>query len=229
MELKDDITLEILFDMFVHLKSIVFKLRENVKSHSDEIADLKKLAKKQVEYTGEILKCKPVNELKDICRTKKYIGFSKFKKDDLITFILNSGVESLEIENKVEKSSIKPKTSVSKNIKSLKNLNVISVRKKELQKRGYKDFKDWNQNPKHLYIGRNMSCYVPGTSKSKWANPFKSKKYGLERCLQMYEEHVLNSSLANDLYELKDFEEIGCWCAPKQCHGDVLKKLCSEL
>jgi hypothetical protein len=27
-----------------------------------------------------------------------------------------------------------------------------------------------------------------------------------------------------DISELKDAKRLGCWCAPKRCHGDYLKK-----
>lgn len=40
---------------------------------------------------------------------------------------------------------------------------------------GYKDFQDWDKDPNHLYIGRSMEHYVPGTKKSKWHNPFPVK------------------------------------------------------
>ena len=37
------------------------------------------------------------------------------------------------------------------------------------------------------YIGRDMSFYIAGTTASKWHNPFHIKKYGLNTCLEMYE------------------------------------------
>ena len=55
---------------------------------------------------------------------------------------------------------------------------VVDVHKAELVKRGYRDFADWAARPNHIYVGRNMSFYVPGAHGSKWANPFTVKKYG---------------------------------------------------
>jgi len=105
---------------------------------------------------------------------------------------------------------------------------VICIRKKNLQSLGYQDLQDWLKNPNHLYIGRNMSFYVPGAVKSKWANPFSVKKYGLDQCLELYEEHVKNSpELMNDLHEL-DGKVLGCWCKPSKCHGDILVKLLNK-
>jgi hypothetical protein len=45
-------------------------------------------------------------------------------------------------------------------------MKVISVRKKYLTERGFKDFKDWNKNKNHIYIGRE-SKWIDGTFKSK--------------------------------------------------------------
>jgi hypothetical protein len=106
--------------------------------------------------------------------------------------------------------------------------SVINVRKKELRKIGYSDFKDWSSRENHVYIGRNMSFYVPGTLKSKWANPFSVKKYGRDKCLQMYEEYVRSiPELFSSLQELQG-KVLGCWCHPEPCHGDILVKLLRE-
>jgi len=77
---------------------------------------------------------------------------------------------------------------------------VVNIKKKELNKNNYRDFEHWNTN--HLYIGRNMCYYVPGTIESKWKNPFSLKKFTLETSLEKYEEHIRNTpSLYNNLHE----------------------------
>jgi hypothetical protein len=100
--------------------------------------------------------------------------------------------------------------------------NVINVRKAELKKIGYQDFTEWSKNDNHLYIGRNMTFYVPGTVKSKWHNPFK----GEEAC-EKFEEYIRNGPLYSELEELQG-KVLGCWCHPKPCHGHVLIKLLNE-
>jgi len=78
-----------------------------------------------------------------------------------------------------------------------------------------------------VYIGRP----------SKWGNPFthisdKSTKAEFvvsdrEIAVESYREWIENGDgkhLLNDLHELKD-KILGCWCSPKQCHGDVLMEL----
>ena len=104
------------------------------------------------------------------------------------------------------------------------NSTVVNIRKKELNKRNISDFAEWKERPNTLYIGRNMNFYVPGTYASKWKNPYPSKKYSLEKSLELYEKHIRESNLYNELHELDNLE-LGCWCKPNECHGDILIKL----
>lgn len=71
-----------------------------------------------------------------------------------------------------------------------------------------------------IYIGRP----------SKWGNPFVIGKDGTrEEVIEMYEEWIRKTpDLIKDLSEL-DGKILGCHCAPKACHGDVLIKLLDEL
>lgn len=78
-----------------------------------------------------------------------------------------------------------------------------------------------------LYIGRAM--YMGGwrLKKSKWANPYPTKKYGDQACV-MYKEYVeKNPELMASLPELAN-QKLGCWCQPGKCHGDVLHDLYIE-
>jgi hypothetical protein len=70
-----------------------------------------------------------------------------------------------------------------------------------------------------IYIGRG----------SKWGNPFKIGKDGTrEEVIDKYREYILNKpELLAALPELKG-KVLGCWCAPKACHGDVLIELIKE-
>ena len=79
-----------------------------------------------------------------------------------------------------------------------------------------------------VYIGRP----------SKWGNPFthKGNTTAQYRCdtrqeaIDAYEdwiEHGDGIHLLLDLYELKG-KTLGCWCSPKPCHGDILRKLVNK-
>ena len=107
----------------------------------------------------------------------------------------------------------------------------VSLQGPSLSKRGYNSFEDWNSNPNHIYIGRNMSHRVPGALGSKWGNPFtfrRGDKNSLKQCLEKYENYIRrNPDLFNAVVELEG-KEIGCWCKPLPCHGDILIKLFKE-
>jgi hypothetical protein len=69
-----------------------------------------------------------------------------------------------------------------------------------------------------VYIGR------PGKGQSgKWGNPFS--KGTREENVAAFREWILTQPhLLLDLHELKG-KRLGCFCAPKACHGDVLAEL----
>lgn len=73
--------------------------------------------------------------------------------------------------------------------------------------------------PHHLYIGRP----------SKWGNPFKIGRDGTrQQVIEQYERFILQSpQLLADIHELEGLV-LGCWCAPRPCHGDVLLKLANR-
>lgn len=102
---------------------------------------------------------------------------------------------------------------------------IINIKKKNLKENGYRDLEHWLETENHMYIGRNMSFYVKGATKSKWANPYSAKKYGREKCLELFKKYILNTpSLYEALPELSG-KVLGCWCKPERCHGDIIIEL----
>lgn len=67
-----------------------------------------------------------------------------------------------------------------------------------------------------VYIGRP----------SKWGNPFEIGTDGdREAVIEKYREWIVQQpDLMAALPELRG-NTLGCWCAPKACHGDVLAEL----
>lgn len=77
------------------------------------------------------------------------------------------------------------------------------------------------------YIGRG----------SPLGNPFPLGNYlTREGCIEDYKEHILyeidkrNEIIINELYRLHRIAEkeplnLVCFCAPKQCHGDIVKQI----
>ena len=67
-----------------------------------------------------------------------------------------------------------------------------------------------------VYIGRP----------SKWGNPFVIGRDGTrDEVIARYEAWLLEQpELVDALPELAG-KTLGCWCAPRACHGDVLARL----
>lgn len=74
---------------------------------------------------------------------------------------------------------------------------------------------------------------------SKWGNPFSHKpgtkaKYlvdSREAAVEAYRSWILSGDgqhLLEDLHELKG-KVLGCWCAPKLCHGHILSELALKI
>ncbi|MDC3375208.1 DUF4326 domain-containing protein [bacterium] len=71
--------------------------------------------------------------------------------------------------------------------------------------------------PFDVYIGR-----AGKGQNGKWGNPFN--KGTREENIAKFEKYLINNKeLMQDLHELRG-KRLGCFCKPKACHGDVLKK-----
>ncbi len=77
-----------------------------------------------------------------------------------------------------------------------------------------------------VYIGREVPDH--GLPASKWGNPFvmaDESDAERERAIAAYRDWVQQQpELMASLGELKG-KRLGCWCAPKRCHGNVLVEL----
>ena len=74
------------------------------------------------------------------------------------------------------------------------------------------------KQPFDVYIGRG----------SKWGNPFKiDSANNRDTVIERYRHWITDGDgkhLLHELHELKG-KILGCYCAPKPCHGDVLIEL----
>ena len=110
---------------------------------------------------------------------------------------------------------------------------VKNVSKVFREHEGYQSFGEWYDTEQNIYIGAKASKYarreVPN---SKWVNPFNIWEWdgaSLEDILEHYENYVRNNPfLMSSLHELED-KQLGCWCKPNSCHGDVLLNLYNEV
>jgi hypothetical protein len=84
------------------------------------------------------------------------------------------------------------------------------------------------REPYDVYIGRAVPRR--GLAASKWANPYPLRREGdrLDVIARYEHEHLpTHPELIAALPELRG-KVLGCWCAPKACHGDVLLRLANE-
>lgn len=117
---------------------------------------------------------------------------------------------------------------------STTNTKVANVKVAVLRKEGYTDLEQWMNTPNNVYIGRHGRIFIhEGNNKrafnysaSPWCNPFKVEgDTTLDMSLNLYRTHLTN--LLQDPVKLASFLELkgknlGCWCKPKPCHGDVI-------
>lgn len=77
-----------------------------------------------------------------------------------------------------------------------------------------------------VYIGRDVTEH--GIRGSKWGNPFimaDESDAERERVIDAYRDWITSQpELMASLEELRG-KRLGCWCAPRRCHGDVLVEL----
>ena len=83
--------------------------------------------------------------------------------------------------------------------------------------------------PRVVNMRSDPNWHVWVARPSIWGNPFKAGKDGTrEEVVARYEEWVQSQPhLVARLPELKG-KNLGCWCAPKRCHADVLLRLANQ-
>ena len=81
------------------------------------------------------------------------------------------------------------------------------------------DAKKWVQDPNNIYIGRTTR----DLSGSKWASPFPiTNTTNRTKAIHLFKKYLQNNEiLKGSLHELKG-KTLGCWCAPQQCHAELL-------
>ncbi len=115
---------------------------------------------------------------------------------------------------------------------SIRNVKVANIRPT------FENLKEWCENPENVYIARkgvvfvNKQRYPPRDS--IWYNPYKIGKDGdRNQVIEKYEVYIRErlhreEGLKDELKKLKN-KNLGCWCAPEPCHGNVLLKILGEM
>jgi hypothetical protein len=110
---------------------------------------------------------------------------------------------------------------------SVQNVRVINIRPE------YSNLKKWRQDKNNCYIGRAGVVFIEGERYPKkasiWQNPYKiSATMTRTDVLRKYKKYIkakiIDEDLGDELEKLRG-KNLGCWCHPEPCHGDVLLKL----
>ena len=101
----------------------------------------------------------------------------------------------------------------------------------------YASLKHWMEDPSNVYIGRKGIVFVDKErwpkKDSPWSNPFKIGPMTTREEVIIKYESWIREKLAEDPERVEELlalkgKNLGCWCAPEQCHGHVLLKLIAE-
>jgi hypothetical protein len=112
-------------------------------------------------------------------------------------------------------------------------MSVVNCKVKYIRPK-YDNLKEWMNDDNNIYIARGGIVFIDGKRfpprSSNFANPYKIGKDGTrEEVIIKYKKYIINRldnepSLRNELISLKG-KNLGCWCVPELCHGDVLLEL----
>ncbi len=110
------------------------------------------------------------------------------------------------------------------------NTKVVNVKVAYIRPK-YDNLKEWTKDENNVYIGRKNIVFIDGVrfppQDSIWSNPFKiSGDMSRDDVLEKYRNYLAqkledNPKMIDELKKLKD-KNLGCWCNPDKCHGDIL-------
>lgn len=118
-------------------------------------------------------------------------------------------------------------------------MSVVNCKVKYIRPQ-YQNLKEWMEDTNNVYIGRAGVVFIQNEKtkqkerfpkdQSIFANPFKIGKDGTrEEVIQKYKKYIIGKldtsiTFVNEFIKLKG-KNLGCWCHPEPCHGDVLLEL----
>jgi hypothetical protein len=97
----------------------------------------------------------------------------------------------------------------------------------------YNNFEEWIRDDDNVYIGRAKAISVGNERlpriNSEWYNPYRiTKESNYDKCLQKYKLYLIEKLKDDECkkrFLMLKGKNLGCWCKPKKCHGDIIKQL----
>lgn len=112
-------------------------------------------------------------------------------------------------------------------------MSVQNVKVKNLRP-DHQNLEEWMKDTNNIYIGRAGVVFINGIrfpkESSIFANPYKIGKDGTrDEVITKYKNYIEdkiknNNNFLKELLSLKN-KNLGCWCKPEPCHGDILIEL----
>ncbi len=115
-------------------------------------------------------------------------------------------------------------------------MSVINVKVSNIRPK-YNNLKEWIEDPDNIYIGRGGVVFIDGKrypqTNSPFANPYKIGKDGtrddvIEKYKTLIEQKISeDKEFKSSIKKLKG-KNLGCWCKPEPCHGDILFQIANK-
>lgn len=86
-------------------------------------------------------------------------------------------------------------------------------------------------NRNHMTVNMNDEDIVYIGRGSIWGNPFPIKNHSQEERVRVIEAYrkwlwfkMMQGDITKEMLKGLDGKRLACYCAPKQCHGDIIKR-----
>lgn len=113
---------------------------------------------------------------------------------------------------------------------------IVNVKVKNIRPT-YNNLQEWINDPNNVYVGRRGIVFIDKKrfppEDSEWCNPYKiTNDLSREECLLKYKKYLhtkLKDEDTLERFKLLKGKNLGCWCAPEQCHANIIKIYLSNI
>lgn len=116
-------------------------------------------------------------------------------------------------------------------------MSVVNCKVKNIRPE-YNNLVEWMNDDNNVYIGRKCVVFIDGErypkKSSNFANPYKIGIDGTrEEIIKKYKKYIIkkineDESIMDEFLALKG-KNLGCWCYPDKCHGNILLELLNNI
>jgi hypothetical protein len=146
-------------------------------------------------------------------------------------------VDNIKVENNNNNNN---NNNIKVVIVKVENTKVVNVKVDNIRPK-HNNLKEWCTDTNNIYISNKGIVFITDKDgkkekypkmDSKWANNFHIPKDSTDAFrnlqLQKYKEYILEKIKENPVeYNIEELrgKNLGCWCHPEKCHGDILVEI----